>query len=82
MYTYIKVTAEESAIGGTTISDQLMPLGNSNNIITLTFDPAQCFITPYLFFPVKCSERLEQEKKISCFPKPKETLFASQNALG
>lgn len=54
MYTYIKITAEENTIGGTTISDKLMHLSSSNNIFTLTFDPAQRFTTPYLFFSVKC----------------------------
>lgn len=50
MYTYIKITAEENSIGGTTISDKLTWLSNSSSIFTLAFDSAQCFTTPHLFF--------------------------------
>lgn len=50
MQTYIKITAEEKPFGGTTTNDKLMHLSNNNNIFALTFDPAQCFTTPYIFF--------------------------------
>lgn len=40
MHTYIKITAEENSIGGTTTNYKLMHLSSNNNIFALTFDPA------------------------------------------